>query len=44
VIRKAIDDETRLAAQRKYVAGGDFFGLTYGADRALEPFAIAHRS
>lgn len=45
VIRKAIDDETRLAAQRRHLAGGDFFGLTYGAGQGeAEPFAVAHRS
>jgi hypothetical protein len=44
VIRKAIDDEARLVAQRRHLIGGDFFGLTYGADNAPEPFAVAHRS
>lgn len=48
VIRKAIDDEDRLAAQRKHLIGGNSFGMTYGDDGGggandPEPFAIAHR-
>jgi hypothetical protein len=45
VIRKAIDDDARLAAQRRHLIGGDSFGMTYGEAPAAsgEPFAIAHR-
>ncbi len=48
VIRKAIDDDARLAAQRRHLIGGNSFGMTYGDVGGVgaddpEPFAIAHR-
>jgi hypothetical protein len=47
VIRKRIDDEQRLKAQRAYLTDRewDTLSFTYGgpADRKAEPFALAHR-
>ena len=42
LIRKPIDDDDRLAAQRRSLVGGAMLGLSYGSGGA-EPFAIAHR-
>jgi hypothetical protein len=48
-MRKRINDEARLDAQRRYLNGAASFGMTYGNDASgtaddPEPFAVAHRS
>lgn len=46
VIRKRIDDETRLAAQRRYLTGvsEDSLAAVYFGPGVAEPFALLHRS
>ena len=43
VIRKAIDDETRLQRQRAFLGSGSSTSFTYVGGRTHEPFALLHR-